>query len=520
MSYSFNLVDEPWIPCTMFDGRSLDLSLKELLAQASEVREIRASSPLVTVALHRLVLAILHCNFGPAGIEDWLAIWNNSAGIWDVPRVHGYLNRHREGFELFHPTRPFYQVADLAGTRTSPVARLYHELSSGNNATLFNHSLDGAPASLGAAEAARMLVTQQAFAVGGGKSPTGYLKDAPLIRGVVVLLTGNNLFETLMLNLIEYNPEYDVPIPAGRNDLPAWERGPIDPGATRVVDGYLDLLTWQSRAIRLLPEGDPGDPGVSKLYYAQGESMRGDPPDDPQLPMVDDSDGGYKRLRLRRDRALWRDSTALMNRNAPKPVRALNLVAQLIAYHGLDASADCRLSAFGLAVRERDAKILLWREEALPLPFRYLQDQQEGAQLFDLLAGELQKAEDGSSAINRALYTLAVHLLYPSDDSRARGVDRKRVRALIAEFETGRIYWSRLELHFDRLVRDLVVDREGARRHWTGAVRSEARTAFDMTVRGVERSARSLKATTRARAALNGELAQRLGGEGVVWNVG
>ena len=55
----FNLVDEPWIPCLLPNGRADDLSLPDTLVHAHDIKEIFDPSPLVVTALHRQLLAIL-----------------------------------------------------------------------------------------------------------------------------------------------------------------------------------------------------------------------------------------------------------------------------------------------------------------------------------------------------------------------------------------------------------------------------------------------------------------------------
>ena len=69
--YSFNLIDGEWIPCIMLDGTTREFGLLETLARAHEVEEVFDPSPLITASLHRLLLAILHRNFGPASIQEW-----------------------------------------------------------------------------------------------------------------------------------------------------------------------------------------------------------------------------------------------------------------------------------------------------------------------------------------------------------------------------------------------------------------------------------------------------------------
>lgn len=68
MTISFNLIDEPWIPCIRLDGKPDELSLRAVFAQAHQLREIRGDSPLETASLHRLLLAVLHRVFGPYGV--------------------------------------------------------------------------------------------------------------------------------------------------------------------------------------------------------------------------------------------------------------------------------------------------------------------------------------------------------------------------------------------------------------------------------------------------------------------
>ena len=79
--YSLNLVDEKWIPCIMLDGTRDEKGIKEVILEASDIKEIFDNSPLVIVSLHRLLLAILHRSFerhyGPIDAVEWNTIWEN-----------------------------------------------------------------------------------------------------------------------------------------------------------------------------------------------------------------------------------------------------------------------------------------------------------------------------------------------------------------------------------------------------------------------------------------------------------
>ncbi|NJL73503.1 MAG: type I-E CRISPR-associated protein Cse1/CasA [Candidatus Competibacteraceae bacterium] len=165
---SFNLLDEPWIPCVRADGACFDLGLAQVIDQAHELREVYEDSPLVTVALHRLLLAVLHRAYGgPRRKADWRALWE--VGRFDTSVVGGYLQQWAPRFDLLHPERPFYQCrdAEILEAKLHPASALRQELASGNNATLFDH---GRIARFSLAEAARALVAVQQFALGGGVS--------------------------------------------------------------------------------------------------------------------------------------------------------------------------------------------------------------------------------------------------------------------------------------------------------------------------------------------------------------
>ena len=75
MKPSFDLTCRPWIPCLTQDGDTQEMSILEVLSDAHRLQEIADASPLVTVALYRLLLAILHRVFGPPTLDDWERLW-------------------------------------------------------------------------------------------------------------------------------------------------------------------------------------------------------------------------------------------------------------------------------------------------------------------------------------------------------------------------------------------------------------------------------------------------------------
>ena len=65
MSVSFDLLKRAWVPCIRADGTLDELSLRDALVRAHELRALHGESPLVVAALYRLLLAVLHRVFGP-----------------------------------------------------------------------------------------------------------------------------------------------------------------------------------------------------------------------------------------------------------------------------------------------------------------------------------------------------------------------------------------------------------------------------------------------------------------------
>src|SRR5690606_15760602 len=121
--------------------------------------------PLVTAALHRLLLAVLHRSLmGPASIKEKADLFR--AGRLPSAAIEAYLARWHERFDLFHPERPFFQHRGLPH-KASSVAKLRPESGAGSNPPLFEHSLDEPTAPLSMAAAARALVTMQSFALSG-----------------------------------------------------------------------------------------------------------------------------------------------------------------------------------------------------------------------------------------------------------------------------------------------------------------------------------------------------------------
>jgi len=531
VSYQFNLVDQGWIPCILPKpgGTARELGIRETLARAHEIAEIFDASPFVTVAIHRLLLAILHRNFGPENQTAWKALWDR--GAFDSAKLGDYLNRWRDRFHLFHPKRPFCQVTEL-NVKPVPVAKLAHELAVGNNDTLFDHSFDSSGARFSAAQGARYLLAFQTFAAPGtisrAKGDPPSAPAAPLAKGAVVLVKGGNLFQTLMLNLHRYNPKQEEPFECSPSDAPAWEHEEQAGAEDRLPEGYLDLLTWQSRCARLIPEANErGESVVAQFSYSRGAGI----PDSwspfrketmfvfKRNPKAEEHEESWLILGLKEERAVWRDSSALFEIKGKYAPRTVEWLSGLVESGTLDRSRLLSVDVLGFCPeKQRPAKLLFWRHERLPLPLAYLRE----PQLIDRLRIALKQAEDVEFDLRAALFELARLLLAAeADRPAAPQPDKKNVQGLLKSISVVPVYWSRLEVPFSKFLVDLAADRtkreDGSPEYgntalpeWAATVRRTATSALGELTRSLDSSARSLKAGAVAKRTFDRHLARTL----------
>ncbi|MCD6404583.1 MAG: type I-E CRISPR-associated protein Cse1/CasA [Planctomycetes bacterium] len=505
---SFNLIDEKWIPCVEMNGHRAECGLLETLSRAHEFEDIQDASPLVTVSLFRLLLVILHRNFGPGNPNEWIALWNKRR--WDAEMLEAYLGKFRSHFDLFDDKRPFFQTPILAKEKKHPPQLLSLESAAGNNPTLFDHSWDESGEKMEPAKAARYLVARQAFSIGFGKSKPFYLSDSSLIRGLSVLLVGTNLFESLALNLIAYTEHRPIPRQKGKPDVPCWEQEerPTPEKKGTIPYGYLDYLTWQSRGINLIQ--DPASGGALGCRILQNLKLKDPVPLDPFKCYSEVEKKGLVPTRLREDRALWRDCHVLLQtteRSFKRP-EVFNWLARVASLRPRGLRRQYQFRAIGVASAPgKAASVIFWRHEKLPLPLAYLADDE----LVAVLKGSLAVAEETGGLLRKAVWLLAGLLILPDESKKPGKETKKDISRMCDNLAPARPFWSQLETPFKQLLEDLPEDKStdqygstvyGAKRRpkWADTVRRAAQEAFDLTCAAVGESARALKARARAQS--------------------
>lgn len=268
---AFNLLDEPWIRVMLPDCTVREVSLTQALTQAHTFTALAGEMPTQDVAVLRLLLAVLHTVFervdetgqnhpiheADEALERWHALWQGKQ--FPEEPIRAYLDAWHERFYLFHPQRPFYQVKEAEKGTEFTAAKLNGAISeSSNKVRLFAMRAGAAKERLSYPEAARWLLCLNGYDDTSAK-PKG--KDLPspgagwLGKLGLVLAQGDNLFETLMLNLVMLNDKGEC---WGKN-VPVWElEQPRVQERTEIAlpDNQAQLLTLQSRRLLLVREDD------------------------------------------------------------------------------------------------------------------------------------------------------------------------------------------------------------------------------------------------------------------------
>jgi CRISPR system Cascade subunit CasA len=271
----FNLLDEPWIRVIDEACEIHEVSLPELFEHAHDYRDLCGELPTQDFAMLRLLLAVLHTVFSrydvkgdelpldhpDEAMERWQELWESRR--FPARIITEYLESQRENFYLFHPERPFYQCEHAkAGTEYS-ASKLNGNLSeSSNKVRLFTDISGRAKEEMSFAEAARWLLYVNAYDDTSAK-PSRESKEKGLklpSTGVgwlgklgIIFVSGDNLFETLMLNLIMLDERKEL----FEKENPVWERKEIPDGERVQIsfpDNLSELYTLQSRRLYLKKE--------------------------------------------------------------------------------------------------------------------------------------------------------------------------------------------------------------------------------------------------------------------------
>jgi CRISPR system Cascade subunit CasA len=484
-----------------------ELGLRQVLLQAHKLRMIQGDSPLETAAIYRLLLAVLHSALrGPRTMDDWGELWER--GYNSTELINTYLDHWVDRFDLFHSQRPFYQAPD-GRVKPKSVTSLVLDMVSGNNAVLFDHHMEDEGVSITPAKAARTLIVAQTFGLAGLSGIPGQaFTDAPWARGIVFLVEDDDLFKSLVLNLLPYPDEVKNNVTSSQNDRPAWEQEDPYLPERQIPLGYLDYLTWQNRRVLLNPEGSEEQPSVRTMTVAPGLRLAASFFDPFKLFREGKAKGEeqvWLCTRYSEDRVLWRNSAALFGIKSTngKTPQTFNWLAVLAGEGYISWQKKLRFAALGMA--NDQAKVEFFQEDHLPLIVDYLR----GEELVEGLKNCLEKAETSHARLRSAAQWLALLIISPQSDGKTwkdiNKENRDQAGNLVAHWNVDRFYWQQLELPFFHLLQDLPQNRK-AMQAWDESVQHIAWEALERTIGFAGTSTDALKAAVRARGMLGAML--------------
>lgn len=441
-SPDFNLCNEPWIPVLYVSGQTQEVSLKQLFDESNSIRKIHSGDATTDVAILGVAVAIFFRavlenteEYGELYREPKKWIQNISlGGSEQLYFVQDYLKKYQDRFNLFDAERPFMQVADLHTSKgeVKPVSRLVLDSES----EYFSMRAEQALTSLSYAEAARYLVTVQAYDYSGIKS--GAVGD-PRVKGGKgyplgvgwygttgkIIVHGENLIETL-LYCIDYEQLLNVEKVKGKShrialqDKSVWERELPDTAAPRAYKGgdptkYKDepapavgmceILTWQSRRVRLFPENgrvtgvlvSNGDKWFDRNTYtdpltayrfSKNQSTQTNPVWMPKAHSA--------------ERTLWRGVDALLMRldsSQIKQDKPAPVIRQISSGKYFPAGAKANVQLVGMVYGNQSAVIEGTIDESLSLELALLTEQ--GARISTTVRENIQITMDAAIALGQ-----------------------------------------------------------------------------------------------------------------------
>jgi len=492
---TFNLLDEPWIPVRTVSGEVREVSLSSALLDSAEYSALAETSPPNLVALHRLLLVVLHraltLHHGPWKDAD-RARWYRE-GLRADP-IRAYLEQWRDRFWLFHPEYPFMQVAALGDApetkeKKKPWTQIALDAAHGNTPLVFDHAVDDLPGEIPAASACRRLLGTLQFTPGGlVKALRSSDKAGALANTAAVLPIGSNLCETIILGLHR-------PSAIGIDDCPAWEKPPATTATLRGTPtfstGPNDRYTRISRAALLLPEESLGG-NVRYIRFAVGVALEEDANGpDPMACCRFNKEGKPIRVSFTEGRSIWRELPALV----PDPSGKFNLPPSILEsatnVFDLLGKLDTPVQVLVAGLASDQAKLLRWRAELLHLPLTLLSDPDAAAELRHWM----RFADDFYFRL-RDLCAQMTAAAMPDPNHKDT---KKRSRAILDNGPTAAVFFSAAESGLPGLMQRIVTgDGDATQAFWMQTLKTAALRAREAACRTLGNSAAAVRAEARA----------------------
>lgn len=275
---NLNLINDPFIRIVDLDGNEREVSIKEALVQAQQIKSISGDCLAQDKAIERILRAFLYpviehfnANGEPEVLEDyeqalerWMNIWNQ--GFFPSEPLQDYLQKFENHFSLIDPLYPAFQVHETEefiefkalngkiargdGRNPRTIEKLVGTVfASKTRPRVWSDRYFSDHDAIPPEEAARWLIFINVFDDASFKKPSTDIHAAFCGQMTGIYAEGKNLFETLMLNLpLCSNDEILL-----TGNIPYWEMKPL--GRSQVVvtppDNPAYLLSFPYRRMNL-----------------------------------------------------------------------------------------------------------------------------------------------------------------------------------------------------------------------------------------------------------------------------
>jgi len=415
-----NVAFDPWIPTATLKGETQLICLHDVFTKGVQFADL-AVRPHERVSLMRLFLCVAHAALnGPKDLDEWYAVPDTVDSA-----ASAYLEKWKDSFELFHPTKPWLQVAELDLISESesdesddekgwaPLRKLCYVKASGNSHTLFDHSANRMELELyDEGEIALNLLTFQNFFVAGGKAserkwgqiemhkPTNP-KGGPCSGKSLLyaFIRDRNLKQTIIQNLNTYS-DLKV-IYSTINDFigkPIWEypiKNPYDKEAIRnATQTHLGRLVPQTRILRLNEDRKRVLLGPGFLYPKSQDDKNPFVPDIFTTIKVN-SKNEREVLSVQPEKAIWRELHSMIVYKA----EGSSYARGPLCLKNIPDTEDCDLIVSSMVTNpQRAAELVSLVESVFIIPPRMRTDEGRSTYL-----GEVKTAEFFSNKLGWAI---------------------------------------------------------------------------------------------------------------------
>lgn len=397
---NYNVLTMPWIQVEMSNGSIKELGIKDVLLKAHSIKQVTEPSPVIEYGIQRLLVVLLMDAYFPEDTEAIIDIFTE--GAFDGKLLEGYYCKccmKGECFDLFDERRPFLQSArdqqwDKDGEE-KVAALLFHDLPAGNNHVHFSHDMEE-DQNLSPEQCSKALCAVNVFCTSGTQGPSS-INGAPPIY---VMVKGENLFETLVLNMIPCSAigfSYNNPPPVWRDSMA------VIPGEKAAKTSLLGGMTWQARRILLIPDDTGGRCTLSgrvcpvivrQVFFQKGLNFEGYGSWwDPHVPYLTNKKGRSS-IKPTEGKEAWRDLGAiLLTKNRKENSRGVSFSAPITVTRYVDTADDIETSSFvsvrTYALATKQANYLSWMRDEISLSISIVEDEDKSNYVWD----EIQKAE-------------------------------------------------------------------------------------------------------------------------------